>query len=32
MAVKFKYKGEYMIHFHILEHEDNGMFAYVKVE
>lgn len=32
LAIQFKYKGMYMIHCHILEHEDNGMMAQVKVE
>ncbi len=32
IAIKFKYKGVYMFHCHILEHEDNGMMGQVKVE
>ncbi|MEC2305290.1 MULTISPECIES: multicopper oxidase family protein [Heyndrickxia] len=32
IAVQFKHKGVYMIHCHILEHEDNGMMAQIKVE
>lgn len=32
IAMQFKYKGVYMIHCHILEHEDNGMMAQIKVE
>lgn len=32
IAIQFKYKGVYMIHCHILEHEDNGMMAQIKVE
>ncbi|MEK5069720.1 multicopper oxidase family protein [Sporosarcina sp. FSL K6-1508] len=32
IAIQFKHKGVYMIHCHILEHEDNGMMAQIKVE
>ena len=32
LAVKFKNKGIYMFHCHVLEHEDNGMMGQVKVE
>lgn len=32
IAVKFKNKGIYMFHCHVLEHEDNGMMGQVKVE
>src|SRR5699024_7900291 len=32
IAVKFKEKGTYMYHCHILEHEDNGMMGQIKVE
>lgn len=32
IAIQFKYKGVYMLHCHILEHEDNGMMAQIKVE
>jgi len=32
VAIQFKYKGMYMLHCHILEHEDNGMMAQIKVE
>lgn len=32
LAVHFKYKGTYMFHCHVLEHEDNGMMGQVKVE
>lgn len=32
IAIKFKHKGVYMFHCHILEHEDNGMMGQVKVE
>ncbi len=32
IAIQFKYKGVYMLHCHILEHEDNGMMGQVKVE
>ncbi|WP_088051926.1 multicopper oxidase family protein [Virgibacillus dakarensis] len=32
VAVQFKNKGVYMLHCHILEHEDNGMMAQIKVE
>lgn len=32
VAVQFKYKGVYMFHCHILEHEDNGMMGQVRVE
>lgn len=32
LAVKFNYKGIYMFHCHVLEHEDNGMMGQVKVE
>jgi blue copper oxidase len=31
IAIQFKYKGVYMFHCHILEHEDNGMMGQVKV-
>lgn len=32
IAIQFKYKGVYMLHCHILEHEDNGMMGQIKVE
>jgi len=32
VAVQFKNKGVYMLHCHILEHEDNGMMSQIKVE
>ena len=32
LAVNFKYKGIYMFHCHVLEHEDNGMMGQVKVQ
>ncbi len=32
LAVKFKNKGTYMFHCHILEHEENGMMGQVKVD
>ncbi|MGE7788623.1 multicopper oxidase family protein [Lysinibacillus sp. NPDC096259] len=32
IAVQFKHNGVYMIHCHILEHEDNGMMARIKVD
>ncbi|MFJ3389460.1 multicopper oxidase family protein [Lysinibacillus sp. NPDC086135] len=32
IAVQFKHNGVYMIHCHILEHEDNGMMAQIKVD
>lgn len=32
IAIQFKNKGVYIIHCHILEHEDNGMMAQIKVE
>ncbi|MFJ6208907.1 multicopper oxidase family protein [Lysinibacillus sp. NPDC092081] len=32
IVVQFKHKGVYMIHCHILEHEDNGMMAQIKVD
>lgn len=32
IAIQFKYKGVYMFHCHILEHEDNGMMGQVEVE
>ncbi|GKV67455.1 multicopper oxidase mco [Sporosarcina sp. NCCP-2331] len=32
IAIQFKYKGVYMYHCHILEHEDNGMMGQIKVE
>ncbi len=32
LAVKFKEKGMYMYHCHILEHEDNGMMGQIEVE
>ncbi|WP_408584749.1 multicopper oxidase domain-containing protein [Exiguobacterium chiriqhucha] len=30
-TVKFEFKGVYMFHCHILEHEDNGMMGEVMV-
>lgn len=32
IAIQFKYEGVYMLHCHILEHEDNGMMSQIKVE
>lgn len=32
IAIQFKYKGIYMFHCHILEHEDNGMMGQILVE
>lgn len=32
IAIQFKYKGVYMLHCHILEHEDNGMMGQIMVE
>ena len=31
IAVRFMYKGTYMYHCHILEHEDNGMMGQIQV-
>lgn len=31
VAVRFMYKGTYMYHCHILEHEDNGMMGQIQV-
>ena len=31
-TIKFKNKGIYMFHCHVLEHEDNGMMGQVKVK
>lgn len=32
IAIRFKEKGVYMFHCHILEHEDNGMMGQILVE
>lgn len=32
VAIQFKYKGVYMFHCHILEHEDNGMMGQILIE
>ena len=32
VLVNFKYKGTFMYHCHILEHEDNGMMGQFKVD
>src|SRR5699024_8429788 len=32
IAMQFKDKGKYMLHCHIVEHEDNGMMSQIKIE